>query len=300
MAKIFASLDGEDWTHRTARVGLPILVEYARSGRPITYGEWDHEIVIRGIGKHVFLPEYGRPAGVIGNACMEYAKHTGSKVPMINLMVVNKDGVPGKGANYYIEEFVEDCQQRKIDLEHSTNKEKKAIIDRAHDEIFGFRRWAEMLAAYGLEPTKGTVNSGDSMPRRQPNPAAWHTGPESEAHKALKRGIAQSPQLVNLSQGQIGKEEYRLWSGDEVDVYFPKSAAGVEVKTANAGFDELHRGIFQCVKYKAVLRAQQVYDRTIPNADCVLAVGGKLPKELQDIARLLQVSFFHDLADRIS
>lgn len=300
MAKNFASLDGEDWTHRTARVGFPILVEYAQSGHSITYGDWDREIVLRRVGKHVFLPQYGRPAGVIGDVCMEYAKYAKSKVPAINLIVVNRHEIPGKGANYYIEEFARDFLQRRLDPELLTSKEKKAIIDRAHDEIFSFNRWAEVLAAYGLEPTQGTGSSLVSIPRRQPNPAAWHTGPESDAHKALKHGIAHAPQLVDLPQKQMGKEEHRLWSGDEVDVYFPESAVGVEVKAKNARFDDLHRGIFQCVKYKAVLRAQQIHDRVIPSADCVLAVGGRLPRGLQEIARLLQVRVFQDLADRIS
>lgn len=75
-----------------------------------------------------------------------------------------------------------------------------------------------------------------------------------------------------------------------------ESTVGVEVKTENASFDELHRGIFQCVKYKAVLRAQQIHDQLVPTADCVLAVGGKLPKGLQEIASLLQVKFFQNLA----
>jgi len=96
---------------------------------------------------------------------------------------------------------------------------------------------------------------------------------------------------------QRGQKEQILWSGDKVDVYFVESALAVEVKTQDARFDELHRGIFQCVKYKAVLRAQQIHDQKVPSADCVLAVGGKLPNGLQEIASLLQVRFFQNLAD---
>ena len=70
----------------------------------------------------------------------------------------------------------------------------------------------------------------------------------------------------------------------------------VEVKTADAGFDELHRGIFQCVKYKAVLRAQQIHDRRIPIADCLLAVGGAFPKQLQELANLFSVQCYAQLS----
>ena len=43
--------EGDSWTKRTARrSGFPILVEYVRNRREITYGEWDDEIVSRGLG----------------------------------------------------------------------------------------------------------------------------------------------------------------------------------------------------------------------------------------------------------
>ena len=79
-------------------------------------------------------------------------------------------------------------------------------------------------------------------------------------------------------------------SGDKVDVYFEKAAVAVEVKTANAQSQEIRRGIFQCIKYRAVLQAeQQVYGPVSPTVDCLLALDGALSKELQDIAKLLNV-----------
>lgn len=234
---------------------------------------------------------------MIGNACQEFARYAKIPVPMINLMVVNQGGMPGKGADSYIEEHCWKIQGRKVDLESLSKAQKKALIAQAHIEIFDFSRWGELLNAYGLQETEKTANVQAGIPRRRPNPSGWHTGPESEAHKALKRRIAEAPQLVKLPKGLKGTQEHLLWSGDEVDVYFAESSTGVEVKTHDARFDELHRGIFQCVKYKSVLRAQQIHDRIIPTADCVLAVGGKLPTHLQELANLLQVNFFQDLAD---
>ena len=90
------SLEGDSWTKRTARVGFPILVEYAMRRRPITYGDWDAELVKRKLGKHVMLTQYGKPAGAIGDACEEYSERFRIPVPMINLMVINKNtGMPG-------------------------------------------------------------------------------------------------------------------------------------------------------------------------------------------------------------
>ena len=97
--------------------------------------------------------------------------------------------------------------------------------------------------------------------------------PESEAHKCLKQRIASNPTIVGLKANENGEQEKRLWSGDEVDVYFKRSAVAVEIKAGNAGVSELHRGVFQCVKYKAILCAQQISEGHIPTADCRLAIG---------------------------
>lgn len=289
-------LEGSSWTKRTARSGFPILVEYARKRRTITYSEWDEEIVKRGLGQHVMPVQYGKPAGVIGDACNEYADQTGTKVPPINLMVVNAtSGLPGEGANQYIRRFCKDYLDRKVDPTKLSDRKKRAIIDRAHTEIFDFPSWGDVLRACGLKETKRSRKRSRSR-RRHPNPDGWSSGSESDAHKKLKEQVANNPALVGLKTDDSGIQEFALWSGDKVDVYFQREAVAVEVKTANAGFDELHRGIFQCVKYKAVLQAQQVHDRIIPIADCLLAVGGAFPEELQEIANVLGVRCYARLS----
>lgn len=293
-------LQGDTWTKHTARIGFPILVEYARQRREITYGEWDSELVQRRLGKHVHPAQYGYPAGSIGDACEEYSEKLGLDVPMINLMIVNKrTRVPGSGSHYYIKQFCLHFLGREVDAELLSVQEKRAIIERALEEIYDFQGWDHVLGAYGLlETRKKRTSVAPQKKRRRPNPALWHTGPESEEHKILKRRIASEPSLVGLPRDGDGEQEFRLWSGDEVDVYFGSVAVGVEVKTASARFDELHRGIFQCVKYRAVLRAQQIHDRIIPTAECVFAIGGSLPEELRDLAQLLGVRFVDCLDER--
>ena len=290
------ALQGDTWTKDTARLGFPILVEYAHRRSEITYGEWDAELVSRGFGKHVHAAQYGYPAGRIGDACGQYSAKFSVDVPLINLMIVNKaTRVPGEGSHEYIKKFCRQFLNRKVDPDPLSVREKRAIIERALEEIFSFPDWANVLNAFGLSETTPKPIVAAKRKRRQPDPNGWHTGPESEAHKALKRRIAAKPSLVGLKSDHIGLQEFRLWSGDEIDVYFEQLSVGIEVKTGSAGFDELHRGIFQCVKYKAVLRAQQIHQRLIPTAECVFATGGHLPEELRDIANLLGVRYFDAL-----
>lgn len=296
----FDALDGVNWSAQAARAGFPILVHYVRSGRRgITYGEWDAEIVARKLGKHVFLPQYGRPAGLIGDACAQYARHHGIAVPPINLMVINKrNGLPGHGANQYIQQFCRNTLGKRIDADRLSGVKKRAIIDQAQDEILGFRGWEEVLRSYALaeHPAPGSLPTNIGGKRRHPDPDGWHRGPESAQHKALKQRVIDDPSIVGLKKHAKGKSECRLWSGDRLDVYFTDADVAVEVKTSEAGFDELHRGIFQCVKYRAILRAQKIYNRRIPQGDCVLAIGGTLPAGLRETAALFGIAVFENLS----
>ena len=288
-------LEGHSWTKRTARSGFPILVEYVRNRREITYSEWNAEIVRRGIGSHVFVVQYGYPAGTIGDACEAYAAETGVPVPPINLMVVNKKTrVPGPGADNYFRRFCARFLDCDVDPKRLSLRAKRALVDRAQEEIFDFPSWGDVLEACGLTDTEAPRSKPK---RRRPRRSGWRTGPESDEHKRLKKQVADDPALVGLKTDENGAQEHTLWSGDRLDVYFERAAVGVEVKTTDAGFDEIHRGIFQCVKYRAVLRAQQIHDRRIPTADCLLALGGALPEELEEIVSLFGIRCYSELAE---
>ena len=222
-----------------------------------------------------------------------------TRTPEINLMVVNKTTrIPGKGAGLYIKRFCWESLGRRVDPKELTAKEKRAIVARAAKEIFDFGDWEGVLEAYGLAAARsGRRRTKAGRKSVRPNRKQWHVGPESDAHKDLKRRIASDPKLVAVKKREIGEEEQWLWSGDEVDVYFKGVAVAVEVKARNATRGELHRGVFQCIKYKAVLEAQQISEGEVPTADCRLAIGGQLPDELRRLCERLGVEYFDELDD---
>ena len=238
-------------------------------------------------------------AGLIGDACKEYADKTGTRTPEINLMVVNKTTrIPGKGAGLYIKRFCKESLGRRVDPEELAAREKRAIVARAAKEIFDFADWEGVLEAYGLAAARSGRRRTKARPKPvRPNRKQWHTGPESDAHKRLKRRIASDPRLVGVKRRGTGEEEQWLWSGDEVDVYFKGAAVAVEVKAGNAARGELHRGVFQCIKYKAVIEAQQISEGEVPTADCRLAIGGRLPDDLRGLCERLGVESFDELDD---
>ena len=84
--------------------------------------------------------------------------------------------------------------------------------------------------------------------------------------------------------------EWPLLSGDRIDVMFSdgKSFVAVEVKSICSSPDDLRRGIYQCVKYRAVIEAQECPVTTPVRA--ILVSEESLPEDLQARASLLGVT----------
>jgi hypothetical protein len=94
--------------------------------------------------------------------------------------------------------------------------------------------------------------------------------------------------------------EYCLPSGDRIDVLFEPSseAVGVEVKAAVSDTANITRGLFQCIKYRAVLEAYLSSRGQRPSARAILALEGSLPPALVDLRNLLGVEVFERVRTR--
>jgi hypothetical protein len=82
--------------------------------------------------------------------------------------------------------------------------------------------------------------------------------PESPEHKRLKFFLRDNPSIIGVSYRILNRGvEYRFPSLDEVDVRFcgAKHAHFVEVKSRISSELDLRRGVFQCVKYRAIAEA---------------------------------------------
>lgn len=133
--------------------------------------------------------------------------------------------------------------------------------------------------------------SAPPEPAEPEPPPAWFNGwggGESEHHKALKAYVAAHPALFGASPEAEAIQEFELLSGDRIDVVFqtPSSWLAIEVKSAISGHDDCRRGIFQVVKYRAVLKAQASWEnpdspRTVR---VLLALESELPVPLRPAA----------------
>jgi len=110
----------------------------------------------------------------------------------------------------------------------------------------------------------------------------FQAGGESEDHRRLKEYVAGNPRLLGLPANTSGKTEYSLPSGDSVDVHFQAKCECVaaEVKAKRSLEADILRGIFQCIKYRAVMEACQVLKGVPQGARAVLVLEGALPDRL--------------------
>ena len=119
-------------------------------------------------------------------------------------------------------------------------------------------------------------------------------GGEGEEHKNLKQFIYEHPEVLGIKDVADKSVEFRLPSGDLLDVYFIKDngdRVAVEVKPASSPDEDMMRGIFQCVKYKAVLEAVRTVECESFSVSTVLVLGGSLSDQNREIASELGVDF---------
>ena len=284
------ALLGSRWTDTTARNILPLLVWCAKNSKKITYGQLDEEIQRRGIGHHVNVVVYGHPAGSIGNALLETEEETGEKIPPLNALVVNaKSGIPGKGCDYFLKHYLDATHKKPL-----TAEQRKAMADDTMEEVWRFQGWDDLLERYEMKPLRGKIPSlvEITKSRRPPSKGGWSNEPESEEHRVLKEWVSKNPGIIESKiPFRNGKIEWLYASADRVDVMFEhdEGCVAVEVKSARSNDKDLERGIYQCVKYQALLRAELKAQSLIPNGLAILVSERRLPQPLLELADLLGV-----------
>jgi hypothetical protein len=125
------------------------------------------------------------------------------------------------------------------------------------------------------------------------------SGEESPQHKAMKDFVARHPEIVGLSKGDTyGNVEHPLPSGDCLDVSFERKNIWVaaEVKSSISNDADLVRGLFQCVKYLAVMEAKLIANSRPANARVCLVLERSLPHSLVPLKNLLGIEVIEQIS----
>ena len=262
----------KEWYQTLARAILPILVRQAMASQKISYGDLGKEL-----GRHHRILRF--PLDCIGNTLLELNERWPDEIPPIQGLVVNQaTGLPGDGVNFIAQK--PDARQ------------KEAIVQAKLGEVFSYPKWLDVLEELGLSPAE-PLN-----PQLVPSVDRRGGAGESAAHKRLKDYIAQNPRVVGLNKSLApGETEYQLPSGDIPDVLFQNTRRriAVEVKSHISNEDDLRRGLFQCVKYRAILRACRSLEGETYEADARLAIEGSLSKELRAMKNTLGIQVIENI-----
>jgi hypothetical protein len=291
-------LYGESWASKYARKSLPVLVRWVEEERasqaavpPVhTYGELASEL---GNAKNAHPLQHA--LGVVGEVLLElqkeYPSTFGANIPPIE-MLVWRDGAgrPGDNAFPFAGIAIEDVKK----LREST---LRSIAEQVRRKIFAYPHWREVLKALKLQPM--TINLPEAKTVISDPGFGGRGGGEGVDHLRLKHYIAENYSLIGLRGKYAARLEEPLLSGDAVDVMLEhvseRRLVGVEVKGRLSLEADLIRGVFQCVKYRAVLNASEEY-RTAANSEwlardvnVLLVTERALPAPLADFAKRLGV-----------
>ncbi len=255
---------------------LPVLVRQARSQRPITY-----KAVAAEVGMNHHRPVQ-RAAGHIAYALGEIGTLRGWRKrppPQLQSLIVNKDtGLPGHGVDAFMSRHY---QQAK------TKSQREAALLSVHGQIYAYPHWDDVMDLLEVAPPSTDLEAlSDEATRSRGR------GGEGPDHKALKEFVARNPQMLGLPNGHaVGKTEHPLPSGDQVDVVFAARGrmTAVEVKSHISERADVARGIYQCVKYRAVLEAQASVTTPPFDVSAMLVFGGSMSQDLRELANTFAV-----------
>lgn len=230
-----------------------------------------------------FASNIGHTLGKMGHL-IENVVVDGETPPYIQALVVAVgSNLPGDG----IKEFYSDYQ-------NLPKTKKRDLIFAEYQRIFEFgSRWEVLLSELGIKANEiDTKRNNRGLHNR-------YGSEGSPEHRALRDYIFEHPELFNCSP--IGKfREYPLKSGDSVDVVFEMSdeIIVIEVKSVRSGYDDLERGIYQCVKYRAVIEAEISIQGTERKVKCFLVSESTLPRDLLRVSQKLAVEVLENFRQK--
>ena len=274
-----SDLQGDKLYLQRARLVLPYLVRQAKAGQPICYSDLAQETEISN------ARNLNYPLGTIGNALQKLSKSTKQDIPQIQCLVINKNtGLPGEGIGGFIS---------KLDYKKLTKSQKQQVVDKVLANIYAFQQWDWVLQQFHLKPLIVNIKPLVEKIKKIKN-----SGGESKFHLDFKNFIANNPTVIGLPEKiGVGETEYKLISADTIDVVFNQknTKIGIEVKSKISDFNDILRGIFQCVKYKHLIEAEQKIENKQPDSRVILALEGQFPPELIPVKNILGIEVIDEI-----
>jgi hypothetical protein len=121
-------------------------------------------------------------------------------------------------------------------------------------------------------------------------------GGESEEHKRLKEYVAANPSIIGIDASEfIVQTEFILPSLDTMDVLFTSTNNRVEVKSRISNIDDITRGLFQCIKYTALLSAFHLAEKKDYKLKVILVLENPFPEQLIELKNILGIEVIDNI-----
>ena len=278
------------------------LIPVALDGSTMTYGELKERLEAQAGFSTVFTTRIGYVAGELMNRIQAIEPDA----PLINVLVVNQDdGQPSKGAGSFMAARFGEPRLNREDAKQAHPKLWKRYFHQSADEVYQVTEaeWARLfkrvfgndLAIDQIE--KGRDDRQDGTERD--GIVGGRSGGEGPFHKALRLWVQANPQQLHRSFTDVVAEtEVDLDSADRVDVVYkcPDRTIVVEVKSRISNEVDLRRGVFQCIKYRAVRKAMDVRDD--PLVEAWLVTETELPGRIAALVKRHDIRHFQAPLDR--
>jgi hypothetical protein len=272
------SIFGDKLYQQRARIALPLLVRQAEAGMTLTYSDFALELEMPNPRNLNYV------LGCVGETLKSLSEEWKEHVPPIQCLVVNKHtGLPGEGVGWFLAD-----REAFLPFENYKNLSQRQQRDLVHGQlqkVFIYSRWRNVLQALNLKPVPFEFSSLLDAASRK-------SGGEGENHRLLKEFVAKHPEAIGLPKGTPkGEMERSLPSGDSLDVSFQVADHWIcaEVKSSVSTTDDIVRGLFQCVKYRAVMEAVQRAGAFQQNARAILILENTFPAHLIALKHILGV-----------
>ncbi|MBR1917622.1 MAG: hypothetical protein IJ832_07255 [Bacteroidaceae bacterium] len=263
---------GRERSYELARQMLPVLISWAQEHRSPQY----YSTLAKTIGHKT--PRIGFQLGIVADIINQLNKESGEKVPYLNALVISKSSKrPSDGLGDVIDEYYSLSEEKKFDFAYKINQ-----------EAYEYKKWPWVLKSLGLLPFNG--NTEEAVRKG----SYRNSASEGPYHKALKEYVIKHPEHFDVCDVKERKDEHTMLSGDRLDVYFKLKdgkQVAVEVKSRISDDADILRGIYQCVKYKAVLAAECLAHGENANVDAFLVVEKEMSEENRKTANMLSIRY---------
>ena len=230
------------------------LVQAARRGSSITYGEAKRRLETE-IGFDTIFPlQMGKPAGRLMNRTLAVRRDC----PLLNvLLIAQRDRMPSDGAGSYMAAYLGDRRLRARGYRDRHPDRWRAAFDKIAADVYAFDEWDRVYREAFGQPL-----AAPAVPEGQEDDGISH-GRQGEGpnHKKLRLWVKKNPGKIKRAyKGFRPETEVVLDSVDRVDVVFygRNETVAIEVKSIDSDETDVRRGVFQCIKYRAVMEAMDV------------------------------------------